>query len=100
MTEAEKQEWSKTRLYGKYQYILKNSVLIILSSILPYFLLRFVISYFQNHLSLQELISSRVIIDYVVEGIGWLFAFWLAISFFFLLRWINSEKEFHRIEYK
>ncbi len=57
----------------------------------PFLLLRFIRRLSDENLSISDLIESRIIFDYVFEGIFYVFTFWIIVSFSCLLIWMNNK---------
>ena len=74
-----------------WHYVFTASLKITLIIFVPFLLFKFVRIYSDENLSASELIESRIIFDYIAEGLFYILIFWMIASFSCLLIWMNSN---------
>lgn len=85
------EDWEAVKTKGKVHFVLISSFYTALFWTTGYTLVNFISAYYRDRLPSSTSFSG-IILDYFVEGIFWLFVFWIVIVLFLLLVWQNKEK--------
>lgn len=91
--ERERQEWEEAKSIGKYSFIFVRGLWIALSFGIPYFLINIIQRIYRENTSLSYLIKSKIILDYLLEGLFWLFFGWLFFCFILWVYWARHEED-------